>query len=133
MPKCSFSRILIISFLLLFFIPAYPILLNAMDSSGNMYEALNPWGETDPGELGELSSRLDNLEGKKIGIYANYKRSAIPIAITLKEWLESMYPDSKISIYNSDKQKISEIDTKRSETFKSWAKGNDAVILLVGS
>lgn len=96
------------------------------------YEALSPWGEADPKPLKGISERIDSLSAKKIGIFANYKRAAIPIAISLKERLESTYPDSQISIYHSDRWNVTEIETDKSETFKKWVKENDAIILLVG-
>jgi len=102
------------------------------DSSNIQYEALSPWGEADPKPLKGISSRLDNLSGKKIGLFANYKRAAIPIALSLKNRLESQYSDSKFSVYHSDQWNVTEIETENSETFKKWIKGLDAVILLVG-
>ena len=119
--------------MVVFFLTAYIGISFAADPSNNKYEVLNPWGEIDSEILKGISPRLDSLEGKKIGLFANYKHSAIPIAVSLKEWLGSMYPDAKINIYSSDQQKERELDTKRAETFKKWAQGNDAVILLVGS
>ena len=133
MPRALFLRFLLTFSITGFLFPANPGVLFAADSTGTRYEVLNPWGETASLKLTGLSPRLDSLEGKKIGLFANYKHSAIPIALSLKEWLGSMYPDSKINIYSSDQQTAREIDTKRSETFKSWARGNDAIILLVGS
>lgn len=133
MSKCHFFCLQGLFYAIIIFFLSYPGMLYAIDSSDNRYEVLSPWGETDSGILKGLSPRPDSLEDKKIGIFANYKHSAIPIAVSLKEWLDSMYPDSQINIYNSDQQNIREIDTKGSETFRSWAKGNDAVILLVGS
>jgi hypothetical protein len=109
-----------------------PVMVYAESSSSIQYEALSPWGEADPKPLKGISPRLDSLAGKKIGLFANYKRAAIPIAISLKERLESEYPDLRVSIYNSDKWNVTEIETEKSETFKKWIKGNDAVILMVG-
>ena len=109
-----------------------PVVLHAKNSSSIQYEALSPWGEADPKPLKGISQRLDTLSGKKIGLFANYKRAAIPIAISLKKRLESAYPDSQVSIYNSDKWNVTEIETEKSKTFKKWVEGNDAVILMVG-
>jgi len=108
------------------------VLVYAKSSSSIQYEALSPWGEADPKPLKGISPRLDTLSGKKIGLFANYKRAAIPIAISLKKKLETAYPDSQVSIYNSDKWNVTEIETEKSETFKKWVEGNDAVILMVG-
>jgi hypothetical protein len=114
------------------FLMSSPLAVYAKSSSSIQYEALSPWGEADPKPLKGISPRLDSLAGKKIGLFANYKRAAIPIAISLKARLESAYPDAQVSIYNSDKWNVTEIETEKSETFKKWVKGNDAVILMVG-
>jgi hypothetical protein len=115
---------------------AFPLsssgILLAKDSSKAQYEALSPWGETDPKPLKGISPRLDTLSGKKIGLFANYKRAAIPIAMSLQERLKSAYPDSQVSIYHSDQWNVTEIETTNQDAFKKWVEGKDAVILLVG-
>lgn len=125
-------RILVILGILAAFSLSFSGILLAKDSSGAQYEALSPWGEADPKPLKGISPRLDNLSGKKIGIFANYKRAAIPIAVSLQERLKSAYPDSKVSIYHSDQWNVVEIETKNQDAFKKWVEGKDAVILLVG-
>ena len=107
-------------------------MLFALDSSGIQYEVLSPWAEADPKPLKGISPRLDTLSGKKIGLFANYKRAALPIAESLQKRLRSMYPDSQITIYHSNQWNVTEIETGNRELFKKWAEGNDAVILLVG-
>ena len=106
--------------------------LSVEDSSNIQYEALSPWGEADPKILKGISTRLDNLSGKKIGLLANYKRAAVPIAVSLKSKLETKYPDSRFSIYHSDQWNVVEIETEKGERFKKWVEGNDAIILMVG-
>jgi hypothetical protein len=107
-------------------------MLFALDSSGIQYEVLSPWGDVDPKPLKGISPRLANLSGKKIGLFANYKRAALPIAESLQKRLQSMYPDSQITIYHSNQWNVTEIETGNRELFKKWIEGNDAVILLVG-
>jgi len=107
-------------------------MLFALDSSGIQYEVLSPWGDVDPKPLKGISPRLDNLSGKKIGLFANYKRAALPIAESLQKRLQSMYPDSQTTIYHSNQWNVTEIETGNRELFKKWVEGNDAVILLVG-
>lgn len=132
MRRFCFFRILGIFVMLAALMLPLPGILFARDSSNIKYEALSPWGETDPKPLKGISPRLDSLSGKKIGLFANYKRASIPIAISLKEKLEAAYPDSKFSIYHSDQWNVTEIETENSATFKKWVEGNDAVILMVG-
>ena len=107
-------------------------MLFAMGSSNIQFEVLSPWGEADPKELKGISPRLPDLSGKKIGLFANYKRAAIPIAMSIQDKFRSMYPDSQVSIYHSDQWNVIEIETKNREVFKNWVQGNDAVILMVG-
>jgi hypothetical protein len=132
MHRFRFSWITGIFMMLIVFSPPATVVSHAKSSSSIQYEALSPWGETDPKPLKGISPRLDSLSGKKIGLFANYKRAAIPIAISLKEKLETAYPDSQFSIYHSDRWNVTEIETDKSETFKKWVEGNDAVILMVG-
>lgn len=107
-------------------------MLYAADSSSIQYEVLSPWAEADPKPLKGISPRPDNLSGKKIGLFANYKRAAMPIARSLQEKISAAYPDSEVSIYHSDRWNVDEIETDNREKFTEWVKGNDAVILMIG-
>ena len=102
------------------------------DSSDVKYEVLSPWADVDPRPLQGISPRLDNLSGKKIGLFANYKRAAMPIARSFQEKLKSKYPDSEFSIYHSTQWNVNEIETNNKEKFKNWLQDKDAVILMVG-
>jgi hypothetical protein len=131
MPRTRFllkSGIFILAVLSLY-IPGKVI---AQNSSPIVYEALSPWGDAEPKPLKGISERLNNLSGKRIGIFANYKRSAMPIASSLQERIKAAYPDSEVSIYHSDKWNVIEIETEKKEAFKKWVESNDAFVLLVG-
>jgi hypothetical protein len=104
----------------------------AQDSSGIKYKVLSPWADVDPKPLQGISPRLDNLSGKKIGLFANYKRAAMPIARSLQAKFQAKYPDSEFSIYHSTMWNVNEIDTANGEKFKKWVEDQDAVVLLVG-
>jgi hypothetical protein len=106
--------------------------LAAQNSSPIVYEALSPWGDADPKPLKGISERPASLSGKKIGIFANYKRAAMPIASSLQARIKTAYPDSEISIYHSDKWNVIEIETEKKDAFKKWVDSNDAFVLLVG-
>ena len=97
------------------------------------YSVLNPWAEADPIPLKGLTSpRADNLVGKKIGLFVNYKRAARPIAESVERRLKSMYPDAQISYFFSPEWNVSVVETKNKDKFKEWAQGVNAVILSVG-
>ncbi len=132
MPRFNYLWIPGFFVILAFLLQASAGMLFAMDSSGIQYEVLSPWADTDPKPIKGISSRLDTLSGKKIGLFANYKRAAVPIAESLQKRLRSMYPDSQVSIYHSNQWNVTEIETENRELFKKWIEGNDAVILMVG-
>ncbi len=106
--------------------------LLAQDASEIQYETLSPWAEVDPVPLRGISPRIDSLAGKKIGLFANYKRAAMPIAEALQRRLESKYPDSTVTLYHSNRWNVTEFETDNREKFTEWAEGVDAAILVVG-
>jgi hypothetical protein len=98
----------------------------------SQFEVLSPWADVDSTPLRGISARIDNLAGKKIGIFVNYKRAARPIGMSLEKRLKAMYPSSEISFFHSPEWNVSEIETADRDKFAAWAKGVNAVILLVG-
>lgn len=106
--------------------------LYAQNPPESQYEVLSPWAEVDPIPLRGISPRVDNLSGKKIGLFVNYKRAARPIALSLEKRLKSMYPRSEIRYFYSLEWNVLETETKNRDKFGAWAKDMDAVIMSVG-
>jgi hypothetical protein len=96
------------------------------------FEVLSPWADVDPIPLRGISPRLSSLAGKKIGLFVNPKRAAMPIAQSIDRRLKAMYPDIQTIIYHSVGANVNEIETKNKEKFAAWAKGLDAAIAVVG-
>ena len=96
------------------------------------YVVLSPWADVDPIPLRGISPRLPSLAGKKIGLFVNPKRAAMPIAESIQRRLGAMYPDVQTTIYHSVGANVNEIETKNKEKFTAWAKGLDAAIAVVG-
>ena len=96
------------------------------------YEVLSPWAEVDPVPLRGLSPRLDSLAGKKIGIFANYKRAALPVAAAIEKELKTLYPTSETFLFHSSEWNVTEVETADREKFTAWAKGVDAVVGVIG-
>jgi hypothetical protein len=96
------------------------------------YEVLSPWAEVDPIPLRGLSPRLDTLAGKKIGLFANFKRAARPIIAEVEKKLKAKYPDIQTSLFHSTLPNVTETETVNKEKFAAWAKGVDAVVGAVG-
>lgn len=104
----------------------------AKSSTSAQYKVLNPWAEADPKPVRGISPRLDTLAGKKVGLFANFKRAAMPIAQTIEKRLKEKYPDIQTSIFNSTLPNVTETETVNKEKFTAWAKGLNAVIAVVG-
>jgi hypothetical protein len=96
------------------------------------YEVLNPWAEVDPIPVRGISPRLESMAGKKIGLFANFKRAARPIAASIEKRLKAMYPDIQTSLFDSRLPNVTETETKNRDNFIAWIKGLDAAITVVG-
>jgi hypothetical protein len=101
-------------------------------ASETQFEVLSPWADVDPIPLRGISPRLSSLSGKKIGLFVNPKRAAMPIAESIDRRLKAMYPDVQTTLYHSVGANVNEIETKYKEKFTAWAKGLDAAIAVVG-
>jgi len=102
------------------------------DVSQYKYEVLSPWAEVDPIPLRGISPRLDSLSGKKIGLFANFKRAARPIQAEIERRLKERFPDTETSLFDSRLPNVDETETVNRESFTAWAKEVDAVIAVVG-
>lgn len=104
----------------------------ALDTGGHQYQVLSPWAEADPMPLKGITPRINTLAGKKIGLFANYKRAADPIIKALLAKLKARYPDARFSLYKSAEWNVTEAETRNRDKFKKWVDGVDAAILAVG-
>src|SRR4030042_458047 len=95
-------------------------------------EVLSPWADVDPIPLRGISPRVQNLAGKKIGLFVNSKRAAMPIAESIDKRLKAMYPDIQTIVFHSTEPNVNKIETKNKEKFTAWVRGIDAVIAVVG-
>ena len=100
--------------------------------SNGQYEVLSPWPEVDPIPLRGISPRLDDLAGKKIGLFKNFKRAARPILEVVERELKKKYPDTEFIWFNSDGNNVLETETENKEKFAAWAKEIDAAVTSVG-
>ncbi len=105
-------------------------------SAGNtadpQFRVLSPWAEVDPITPRGISPRLNTLVGKKIGLFANFKRASRPIVEEVEKRLKGMFRDCETSFFDSRGANVVETETENREQFIAWAKGVDAVILAVG-
>jgi len=104
----------------------------AAQNAAGVYEVLSPWAEADPIPLRGISPRLDNLNGKKIGLFANSKRSAMPQVRMVETKLKEKFPTIETSIYHSPDPDYIAKDNPDWEKFVAWIKTVDAIVLTVG-
>ena len=104
--------------------------MNAENAS--TYEVLSPWAAADPIPLKGLSTRLEDLAGKKIGLLCNNKRAAPLIVNVAEKILKERYPNVEVSTFNARTFSVSALERDRKEEFDDWIKGVDAVIASVG-
>ena len=104
----------------------------AGNASDAQFRVLNPWAEVDPIQPRGISPRLSSLAGRKIGLFANFKRASRPVQASVEKRLHSMYPDIQTSLFDSRGANVVETETRNRETFIAWVKGVDAVVLAVG-
>ena len=101
-------------------------------ASESQYEVLNPWAEVDPIPLRGISPRVESLAGKKIGLFANFKRAAVPITESVQKRLGGMYTDASFSTYHSTLPNVNEAETKYQDKFIAWVKSVDTIVAVVG-
>lgn len=105
-------------------------------STGNAngeFEVLSPWADVDPVPLKGISPRLEDLAGKKIGLFVLSKPAARPILTAVETQLKQRYPTCEISWYGSNLPFTKmQIESGNKEKFEEWVKGVDAVIGAVG-
>ena len=97
------------------------------------YEVLSPWAEADPIPLKGLTApRVNDLAGKKIGLFVNYKRAAMPSAEAVEKQLKTKFPSAEFSYYHSTDWNVNVIETKDRDKFAAWVKGLDALVATIG-
>ena len=96
------------------------------------YEVLSPWAEADPIPARGITPRLAGLDGKKIGLFANGKRAAVPILDAVERELKSRYPTVQTDLYRCSVFNTPEALTHGKEKFEAWVQSMDAVVLSVG-
>ena len=96
------------------------------------YEAMNPWADVDPIPPKAISPRLSSIEGKKIGVFANSKRSAIPQMRMVEKRLKEKFPTIQTDLYHAPDPNYIAKDSPDWGKFSTWIQSMDAIILAVG-
>jgi hypothetical protein len=99
----------------------------------DLYEVLSPWAEVDPIPCKGISPRINDLTGRKIGLFCNYKRAARPVLMVVERKLKERYPTCQISWYVQELgMPVVKMKSEDREKFADWVKGLDGVIAAMG-
>jgi len=96
------------------------------------YEVMNPWADVDPFPPKAISPRIDSFDGKKIGLFANSKRSAVPQARMVEKKLKGKFSNIQTDLYHAPEPTSIAKDGPDWGKFTTWIKSVDAVVLMVG-
>lgn len=100
-------------------------------STDGAYEVLNPWAEADPVPLRGIAERMEDLAGKRIGLFRNSKRAA-PLSLeTLKTKLKEKYPSVEFSPF-ALMPNAGVLETEDKARFEEWIKEVDGVVFAYG-
>ena len=105
----------------------------AQNKSEGRYAVMSPWAEVDPIPLkGLTAARVNDLSGKKIGLFVNYKRAAMPSAEAVEKQLKARFPNSEFSFYHSRDWNVNVIETNDKDKFVAWVNAQDAIVATIG-
>jgi hypothetical protein len=122
------------NFILLFAVTVLALIATfscSENTSESELAVLSPWAEVDPIPLRGISPRVDTLAGKKIGLFANFKRAAIPIKNEVEKRLKERFPDAEFVLFHSTDPNVDESVEQNKEQFEAWARSVDAVVAMV--
>src|SRR5450830_1206042 len=96
----------------------------------SQYEVLNPWAEADLRPLSGISVRVNDLSGKRIGLFINYKRAAPLILEAVRKKLGAKFPTASFSEFRFG-QNFDISQTPEMKKLEAWLKEVDTVVAAV--
>ncbi|MBN2239269.1 MAG: hypothetical protein JW712_05810 [Dehalococcoidales bacterium] len=96
------------------------------------YEVLSPWAVVDPIPFRSAAPRVDDLDGKIIGLFRNSKRAAKPVLEVVERELAKKYPNATFNWFDSLAPNVLETETDNREAFGEWINSIDIAVLAVG-
>ena len=101
-------------------------------NTGMAYEVLSPWADADPVPFRAINARVNDITGKKIGLFCNTKRVAEPTLKVIENRLKRKYPSATFSWFYNRAPNEAIIEQPRKDEFESWLKEVDEVIAAYG-
>ncbi|MBN2239267.1 MAG: hypothetical protein JW712_05800 [Dehalococcoidales bacterium] len=104
-----------------------------MTDTNVSYEVLSPWAEADPVPMeGLTAERVNDLNGKKIGMFCNIKQASNRIMPVLERRIKERYSGVEFSYFRGKAFSVAELEPDRIDDFNTWIDEVDTVILAVG-
>ncbi len=96
--------------------------------------ALSPWSEVDASIITGLSPRFETLEGKTVGLFADFMVLATHMLETVRKELAARYPTARFSFiqYTTETTNLAK-DPVFKPRFDEWLAGVDCVLAFYGS
>ncbi|HSW58589.1 MAG TPA: hypothetical protein VLH15_09315 [Dehalococcoidales bacterium] len=102
------------------------------ETGGFSYEVLSPWAEADPVAWRGINPRINDLTGKKVGIYCNTKRVAPPTLKLIENRLRNQFQIASISWFYMMVPNEPVMEQPRRRDFEKWLEEVDTVIAAYG-
>lgn len=98
---------------------------------GGTYEVLSPWAEVDPIPLEGISPRLEDMRGRRIGLFHNNKVAAAPMLDVVQAELAGRFEGISFARFGRTAH-VDVAETPERARYEDWVKEVDAVVLAVG-
>jgi hypothetical protein len=98
------------------------------------YQVLSPWAQVDKApSVVRLQPRVDELNGKTIGMYAHFKAQAPLVLEEVERQIKERFPSARFSYYQYQKDTAEIIrDAENRPSFEKWLSGVDTIICGYG-
>ena len=103
-----------------------------MDPKSMVYEVLSPWAEADPIPFKGITPRIEKIDGKKIGLLRNSKRTSEPTLKRVEEQLKQKFPSASFIWFSNLKPNERAVAQDIKDAFEKWIGEVDAVIASYG-
>jgi hypothetical protein len=100
--------------------------------TSDVYEVLSPWADADPIPARGISTRMNDLTGKRIGLFRNTKRVTEPTLKVIEDRLKKTYPSATFSWFYNAAPNETIVEQARKNEFENWLKEVDTVIAAYG-
>jgi hypothetical protein len=97
------------------------------------YKVLSPWAQVDKSKSAVMKPRLNDLNGKTIGLFSHFKEHSPLILKEVERQMKERFPSARFSPYQYVRDTTEIInDEQHKPSFIEWLNGVDAVVSAYG-